>query len=145
MVPEVTPDPIVSLALGETMGIDFMADSQLISFYGVVEWIGVGELSELTYPGSPIIILPDPPYGPGFLPDNMWPIFYDASAVTPPGLGPFAMTTYVSTEVGAATINLYDLGMDFSEFTLIDSFDILVPEPMTAVLLSFGILFVRRR
>lgn len=145
MAPEILPDPYVSLEVGQPMDIYFVTDSPDMPFFGAVEWVGVGQLSEPIYPGSPIIILPDPPYYPGFLPDNMWPIFYDVTSPIP--VDPwFALTTYVSDVKGNATINLYDLGMDFSHFDLIDSFDIVViPEPMTAVLLALGFVFTRRR
>lgn len=146
MIPEITPDPVISMEVGETMEISFMVDSPTTSFFGVVEWVGVGELSEPIYPGSPIIILPDPPYYPGFLPDNMWPIYYEMPLIPPPSMELFVITTYMADETGNATINLYDLGFDFAELTLIGSFDIVVvPEPVTAVLLSLGIFLIRRR
>lgn len=143
MVPD-SLDPDITLQVGETLEIAFMTDVPDFPFYGVVEWVGEGYLSQPRYPGDPIIILPDPPYYPGFLPDNMWPVYHDPFLSVPTGL--IAWTTYYADEAGNAAINLYDLGLDFSEFTLIDSFDIvIIPEPMTAALLALGALFIKRR
>lgn len=147
MIPEITPDPVVDLLVGDTMDIGFASDeAMLISFFGAVEWVGAGELSEPVYPLDPGIIPPDPPYEPGLLPDNMWPIFYVNMSPAPIVPDLFAMTTYFADEAGNATINLYEFTEDFSEFILLDSFTIVVvPEPLTAVLLSLGILLARRR
>jgi hypothetical protein len=164
MVPEFTPNPTVTLTVGQTFDLDFFTNTNT-PFHGVVRLEGAGGLQPpIYYFPSAIIPSPEPPSYPYPLPPGYMPVIYESfspSVVSMPYL--FETVQYTASAPGNAKITLdlvtdmyvetIDLGggLIFTvvnwSFQDINSFNITVvaPEPMTAALLALGALLIKRK
>lgn len=145
MAPDITPDPVVELNLGQILNIDFITEADS-SFFGAVKLTGVGEFLDVIY-YDPSGIIPPIELPPIPIPEDAIPVFYDgfSPAVVPL---PFRFQTipYFASETGNASIDFYAWEETFSQFVWIDSFDItVIPEPASLFLLMAGGLLIRRR